>query len=132
MDKLSGRNILRMLLLVVAVMAVSALALQVSNTRSEHVQYLNVEEFKAKMDDGKGVLIDVRTTEEYTGGHIEGAVNIDFYGSFVNDILHYKKNREYYLYCRSGSRSGQAAELMAKNGFKHVWSLKNAGYDDLK
>ncbi|MDZ7680804.1 MAG: rhodanese-like domain-containing protein [Fodinibius sp.] len=39
------------------------------------------------------------------------------------------KDKTYYLYCRTGNRSGQAAELMVENGFDNVYNI--GGYQDL-
>lgn len=85
---------------------------------------LNGAEFKAKYNQSKGaVLLDVRTPGEFRSGTIRGARNIDFMSSsFGNTIATLDKSKEYFLVCRSGSRSGQACNLMAKEGFK-VYNL---------
>ncbi|MDO5678417.1 MAG: rhodanese-like domain-containing protein [Propionibacteriaceae bacterium] len=77
------------------------------------------------------VVIDVRTPEEYTEGHLEGAKNIDFLSpDFAAQVDQLPKDAEYVLYCRSGNRSGQAKSIMENLGFTDV---TNAGaYDDLK
>ena len=69
-------------------------------------------------------VIDVRTPEEFAEGHIDGAVMIDFYGeSFADDIGALDPDGEYLIYCRSGSRSGQALSLMETLGFEQVYDL---------
>jgi rhodanese-related sulfurtransferase len=85
---------------------------------------LNGAEFKTKYNQSKGaVLIDVRTPGEFRSGTIRGARNIDMMSpSFASQIATLDKNKEYFLVCRSGSRSGQACNLMAKEGFK-VYNL---------
>lgn len=77
-------------------------------------------EFKEKFNQSKGaVLLDVRTPGEFKGGTIKGARNIDFMStSFSSQIATLDKSKEYFLLCRSGSRSAQACNLMAKEGFK--------------
>lgn len=70
------------------------------------------------------VIVDVRTPEEYAGGHLEGAQNIDFYApDFVEQVSQLDRNKQYRLYCRSGSRAGQAEQLMKDTGFNDVASL---------
>ncbi len=70
------------------------------------------------------VIIDVRTPEEFAGGHIENAINIDYYAStFESDINALDKDKEYLIYCRSGNRSGQALDIMEDLGFQEVYDL---------
>lgn len=72
------------------------------------------------------IIIDVRTLAEYNDAHIKNAVLIDFYSdSFKTDILKLDKNKTYFVYCRSGNRSGQAAAFMKNSGFKIVYNLKS-------
>lgn len=74
-------------------------------------------------------LIDVRTPEEYAAGHIEGAVNIDFYGeAFDNAISQLDKTRPVYVYCKVGGRSAKAAASMRTKGFTNVVELQG-GFD---
>ncbi|MEI9919761.1 MAG: rhodanese-like domain-containing protein [Bacteroidota bacterium] len=84
---------------------------------------LQPEIFKSKIDGGATVL-DVRTPEEYSNGHIAGSQNIDFKDpSFDANILTLDKARPYAVYCASGVRSGKAAEIMRQNGFTNVFTL---------
>ena len=71
------------------------------------------------------ILIDVRTAEEYTTGAIANAKNIDFLqDDFETKILNLDRNRPIYVYCKVGGRSGDAVEVLRKNGFHHVVNLK--------
>ncbi len=75
--------------------------------------------FKSNFESNNGVLLDVRTPEEFAAGHIEGSVNIDIFNpDFRDQIDALDKNKEYFVYCRSGNRSGQACMLMAELGYK--------------
>ncbi len=66
-------------------------------------------------------VLDVRTPEEYTEGHVAGATLIDFYEpDFADQIDLLDRGRTYVVYCRSGNRSGQAVALMAERGFTAV------------
>ena len=59
--------------------------------------------------------------EEFMGGFIQGARNIDFQsGNFENEIAALDKNATYAVYCRSGNRSGQACLMLEPYGFKNV------------
>ena len=67
------------------------------------------------------ILVDVRTTEEYESGHIQDAVNFDFYSeSFQNDILSLDKSASIVLYCRTQNRSTKTANYLKENGYKEI------------
>lgn len=69
-------------------------------------------------------LIDVRTAEEFSEGHVQGAQNADVEsGAFEAFIVSLDKEASYSLYCRSGRRSAIAANLMAQAGFTKVTDL---------
>ena len=71
------------------------------------------------------VVIDVRTPAEFASGHLEGAVNIDVQSAdFEAQITQLDPDGSYYVYCRSGNRSGQAIDRMAALGFT---DLTNGG-----
>lgn len=71
-------------------------------------------------------LVDVRTPEEFSEGHLEGALNIDFQSpNFSLDISTLDSSANYIIYCRSGNRAGKAIEFMKNNGFTGI--LTNAG-----
>ena len=70
------------------------------------------------------IIVDIRTPQELNEGHIENAVNIDFYSeAFKGDLDRLEKNRTYFIYCRSGNRSGRAVPVMKELGFKEVYNL---------
>ncbi len=92
---------------------------------------ISTAEFKEKLDSERGVIIDVRTKEEYDAGHLKFTDDqIDFLnGDFQERVNSLDKNKTYYLYCRSGNRSGKAAQILDKEGFKNVYNV--GGYEDL-
>lgn len=101
-----------------------------SSTGSATTVNLNVSEFSQKITEPDVIILDVRTPEEFASGHIEGALNIDFNGGdFANEITRLNPSENYAIYCRSGSRSGQAASIMHKAGFHDVSNL-NGGVID--
>ncbi len=70
------------------------------------------------------MLIDVRTQPEYDAGHYDGATMIDIYSQdFAKQLAMLDKNIPYFIYCRSGARSGQALKVMESLGFKEVYDL---------
>lgn len=104
-----------------------------SNSNQTMNKSMNISptEFGEKVQDKPGVVIDVRTDEEYNNGHL--AITNHQYnlldGEFENQLENLNKNETYYLYCRTGNRSGQAARLMKKNGFENVYNV--GGFSDL-
>jgi len=76
------------------------------------------------------VVIDVRTPEEYAGGYIHDAINIDYLSpSFRDYIETFDKNKLYIVYCRTGGRSSAARDIMEEAGFKHVINM-TGGFSD--
>ncbi len=70
------------------------------------------------------VIIDVRTRQELTDGHIENVINIDFYSeTFRDELNNLDKNKKYLIYCRSGNRSGKALDIMAELSFEEVYNM---------
>ena len=70
------------------------------------------------------LIIDIRTPEEFDEGHIEDALNIDFYSdTFKKDLDELDKGKTYFIYCRSGNRSGRTMPIMKELGFKEVYNL---------
>lgn len=101
-----------------------------SSTGSASTANMNVSEFSQKITEPEVTILDVRTPEEFASGHIEGAINVDFNsGNFANEITRLNPSETYAIYCRSGSRSGQAASIMHKAGFHDVSNL-NGGVID--
>lgn len=75
------------------------------------------------------VLLDVRTAEEYDSGHLEGALNINWYDEdFSEQLISLDRSKTVYVYCKAGGRSAKAAALMREMGFDHVVNLEG-GYD---
>ncbi len=91
------------------------------------ISVINLEskEFSKKLkEDNNAVLIDVRTPKEYTRGHIPNSILMNIYESnFADNIQALDKSKNYYLYCRSGSRSYHAGQLMKRLGFNLIYNL---------
>lgn len=80
--------------------------------------------FKELIEKDSFVLIDVRTPEEFSSGHLNNASNINFYDEAFEDIIEeLDKRKKYLIYCRSGNRSRQAMFLMRDFGFEEVYNL---------
>jgi rhodanese-related sulfurtransferase len=76
-------------------------------------------------NDDRAVIIDVRTADEVAEGMIEGAQHIDIFGgpAFIQAVEQLDPDKSYYVYCRSGNRSGQACALMNAKGIARAYNL---------
>ena len=78
-----------------------------------------------ELQDSDYTLIDVRTQDEFDLGHINSAINLDFYSdTFKNDILSLPKNETIVLYCRTNNRSSKTATILKENGYRDVLVIK--------
>ena len=78
-----------------------------------------------EIQDTDYILVDVRTTEEYELGHIQDAINFDYYSeSFQKEILSLDKSASIVLYCRTKNRSTKTANYLKENGYKEIAVLE--------
>lgn len=87
---------------------------------------LTQEEWVEQLEnDTNAVILDVRTDAEVAQGKIPNTIHIDIYRGqdFVTEIEKLDKSKNYYVYCRSGNRSGQACRLMNQLGFNNAYNL---------
>lgn len=96
------------------------------NNTNKMINLSETEWVKLHDESEESVIMDVRTDDEFSTGYIEGAVNIDFYmgNKFISEIDKLDKSKSYFIYCKSGARSGQTCELMKQKGFKKVYNLE--------
>lgn len=86
-------------------------------------QTLSSAKFKSKLVSYNGILIDVRTDEEYKAESIDKSISIDVNDSlFVKQIGKLGQARFHFLYCGIGKRSATALKIMKQEGFKHVYN----------
>jgi rhodanese-related sulfurtransferase/thiol-disulfide isomerase/thioredoxin len=79
------------------------------------------------------VILDVRTDQEFAGGHLAKARNLDFNSpDFKSQLAKLDKTRPYLVYCAVGGRSSKAAQQMEKLGFQQVYNVSGGGYPELK
>lgn len=81
--------------------------------------------WEGAQDNENAVILDVRTEGEWNEGIIPGAINIDIYKGqgFIYKLDELDKTKKYYVYCRSGARSGQACNIMQQLGFENTYNL---------
>ena len=97
-----------------------------SKAQSPYIKQLDPSEFREMVKSEKGSLLDVRTSSEFSNGHIKDAGQLNYYASdFKKRLLMLPKNQPAYLYCNTGYRSQRASEIMAQNGYKQVYNLEH-------
>jgi len=95
------------------------------------MKIISCEELKQKKENGEDIIIlDVRNTDEFEAGHIEGAINVPLH------LLPLKieqtipdKDASIMCNCQSGGRSALATQTLQKMGYTHVYNLKG-GYSE--
>lgn len=87
------------------------------------VQEISVEEAMKLWQAQHALLIDVRTPEEYSQGHIKGAVLIPL-NELEKRAGEVAKDKRVLIICRSGSRSASANLLLQDLGFTNTVSIK--------
>ena len=90
---------------------------------------LTPADFVARLAAAPGPVVDVRTPDEYAGGHLAGADNLDLMApDFRERAAGLPTGGPVYLYCRSGNRSGQAAVVLRELGYE---AYNVGGYEEL-
>jgi rhodanese-related sulfurtransferase len=87
---------------------------------------LSQEEWKTLASSSENsIIIDVRTPQEWAEGIIPGAIQLDIRNTdhFIDEIKKLDRQKEYFVYCRSGARSGQACQMMDQLGFESASNL---------
>ena len=99
-----------------------AFFLQACSTSSEtHIKQSELLALLSSPEPVLPVIIDVRSSMEYTNGHIPHAQHIPFWQSFTTDALEKKgKQEELILYCEHGPRAGIAKFAYYMAGYKNI------------
>ena len=90
------------------------------------LEMVNYDEFWDFVKENDAVILDVRTSKEFSGGAIEGAININLDDLRAN-LEKLDKNKMYAIYCQVGLRGYLANRIMRNNGFRAV--NLNGGYN---
>ena len=96
-----------------------------SCSKQEELQNSAPSEFQTEIKSAEtGQILDVRTSDEYAQGHIEGAILADISSELFQEVTaKLDKNKTVYVYCLSGGRSGEAASQLQTLGFKSIVNL---------
>ena len=114
-----------MIVLIIPLLSACAQQKKEKNSESGVISKdITVAEFKTMYDPDKHILLDVRTEGEWNEGHLENAIRIDYKeDNFSDEIAKLDKEKSYYVYCKSGGRSGRTIKMMEESGFKESYNI---------
>ncbi len=105
------------------IILVSLFAVFSCKSQTKDIKNVTVVELKSKIENNEDIqILDVRTPKEWAEGTIKKAVKVnvfdDDFATKSEKVL--DKNKEVYVYCRSGRRSLKASEILVKKGYKAI------------
>ena len=94
---------------------------EAKNGKKVEYKKITSDEAKKMMETQKVIVVDVRTLEEYTEGHIPNAISVPL-ETIENEAEAKLKNKDdlILVYCRSGRRSREAALKLIEKGYTNV------------
>ncbi len=123
--KQSNRNLVLIAGLIVAVAVVTGAVLLLSPTAgppAADTALISPTDYQSQFTDEPHFLLDVRTPEEFGTGHIAGAANISVQ-TLADRLSEVPQDQPIVVYCRSGNRSAQAAQILQAAGYTGVYDL---------
>lgn len=102
-----------------------ALALSATLATADEVKHVKSKEAAAIVAKGDVVVLDVRTPDEFSEGHIDGAKNIDFLddAKFKAEAAKLDKSKTYLVHCQAGGRSSKSLKVFQDLGIKNLIHL---------
>ncbi len=83
----------------------------------------DVENIMHEMEEGKAVLLDVRSVPEYTESHAVHSMNFDVARIEAGELPEIAKDMKIYTYCRAGGRAEKTRQALEAKGFTGVKSI---------
>ncbi len=116
------KNMKLLIIIAVIILGFGGLILASKTNSPNTAPALSMTTIKNDIVNG-GQLIDVRTPEEFTLSHIDGAINLSSVNIQAGDLPSIAKDKPIYLYCHSGNRSGQSTKILEAAGYTHIIDL---------
>jgi rhodanese-related sulfurtransferase len=119
-------SLIRLPILLAAIAASAFLAGCGSGPDQAGAAAISADELVARVQAGTAPLVlDVRSEDEYRGGHIPGAVNIphDELAARIAELPS-RRSTEIVVHCQSGRRAGLAEAVLRENGYSNVRDLE--------
>lgn len=114
-----------------AVAAIASVGLLAGcSSSNEATKKVDPVEFSEVIAQPGVIILDVRTPEEFSAGHIANAININMADSnFSSEVSKLDKNATVAVYCRSANRSAVATNEMAELGFTDMYDMQGGIID---
>lgn len=93
-----------------------------STKNSAEIKQVSVQQTSEAVSKENVQFVDVRTAEEYQGGHAPKAVNMPL-DSFEKEFAKLDKEKAVYVICQTGRRSQKAAEMLKTADFKNIYNV---------
>ncbi|WP_339921125.1 rhodanese-like domain-containing protein [uncultured Flavobacterium sp.] len=105
---------------------ISFVILSCNGQAAKNIKTIEAKDFAETMNTTQNPqILDVRTPEEFTEGHIKNAENVNWLGDrFIADAEKFDKTKPVFVYCKSGGRSKKASEKLKELGFKNIYELE--------
>jgi rhodanese-related sulfurtransferase len=109
------------------------------NKVTEIAKNINTNQFQ-ELINSDAIILDVRRPVEYNAGHLENAININYFDTdFMQQLNKLDKSKTLLIYCASGGRSSGAMEKLKGNGFSTMYNMlggisawQNTGFKVIK
>ena len=96
---------------------------QGNSMRQDEIKQITVAQAKDAVTAKDMQFIDVRTAEEYAGGHAAKAAHFPL-DALEKDLSRLDKDKPVYVICQTGRRSQKGAEILNKAGFKNIYNIQ--------
>ena len=107
-------------IIIVIIIAITTIAVVfIYRNMNSNYTTMNANDFELAIKDENVIIVDVRTADEYSGGHIPNAINIDVKraGFLYEADEKLSKDKTIAVYCQGGVRSRKAASLLSDDGY---------------
>lgn len=107
-------------IIILIIIAIAAIAVVfIYRNMNSKFTTVNANDFEQAIKDENVIIVDVRTADEYSGGHIPNAINIDVKraGFLYEADEKLSKDKTIAVYCQGGVRSRKAASLLSNDGY---------------
>ena len=121
-EKRIGGLKLRKITILLPLFMIIGIGIFIWNANHNEISQIDVDMLHNTLENKEIMLLDVRESDEYKGGHIEAAVNVPL-SSFDAETLPYEKDEPLYVICRSGNRSMEAAQRLHDAGYTDVTNV---------
>jgi rhodanese-related sulfurtransferase len=98
----------------------------VSHVTQAQIKKLDPQSFQRKLQElNNPIIVDVRTQNEYSQGHLRNSILIDYNSSdFKSRLGKLDKTKAVFVYCAAGSRSHAGVNILAGMGFNEIYDLQ--------